>query len=137
MIVKKGTSGMTLIELVMAVVIGALIIIPLLGVFTFTLNKSNSLDVISTALNLANSKMEFVSQKSFNTLTTEAASSFGGNFSDYYGALEVHYVASSELNTSVDPTGTAYKWLQVTVTTPLQPGLNLQLRGLATDLTNP
>lgn len=129
----KNKSGFTLIELVMALVIGGIIIYPLLAIFITAPQKNPSMEAFNIALHLANCKLETASNKKFNSISSEGTASFGGNFNDYNSEVVVHYVASSEIEVSVDPAVTDYKWIKVRVTGANIPGGSVELTTLAAD----
>jgi prepilin-type N-terminal cleavage/methylation domain-containing protein len=109
-------KGFTLIELVMAIVIAGIIVVPLLNIFINVSTKNPTLEPLGIALHLAEGKMESLINKEFGNITAESLTPFGADFSDYNSEVIIHYVASTELETYVDPATTDYKWLKVKVT---------------------
>ena len=130
-------KAFTLIELVMAIVIAGIVLVPLLSIFVTSPIKNPRLDAFNMAIQLANGKMETVSSRSFNAISSEAVAAFGGNFGDFSSQVVVNYVSSTEPNVSVDPTVTNYKKIQVLVTTTNLPGASIDLTTLITDVSNP
>jgi prepilin-type N-terminal cleavage/methylation domain-containing protein len=128
--------GFTLIELIMAIVIGGIVVLPLMMMFVNASLKNPKLESVNLALNLAVGKMEAVTGKSFAYISSEAVTAIGGNYSDYNSQVIVHYVTSTDVQTSVDPTITSYKSVQVSITSSNFTG-SIDLFGLATDVSNP
>lgn len=132
----KKRRGMTLIEIIMAMVIAAIIIYPMLNIFIGSLSKNPAVEAVDIGLNLAQSKIEEVSSRSFGNIANEGPTSFGGNFTDYNYQVEVHYVSSAEPNTVVDPTVTSYKQVIVRVISGNLPAGSIVLKTLVTDASN-
>lgn len=130
---KKGFS---LIELVMAVVLAGIIIGPMIALFYNSTAKSPTTDYFDMAISLASSKMEETSNKKFSNIVSESSTPFSGSFSQFSSQVVVHCVASTEVEVSVDPTATNYKWIKVIVTSSVLPGGSIDLTNLATDVTN-
>lgn len=131
---KKGFS---LLELVMTIVIAGIIIFPLLNVFINAAAKNPTLEALGVALHLAEAKMESVSNKTFASITAEGVTPFvGGAFSGYNSEVIMHFVASTELETFVDPAETDYKWLKIKVTSSSFPG-TVELTTLVTNVPHP
>lgn len=129
-------KGFTLIELVMAIVIAGVIVVPLLNVFINTSTGNPSLEALNTALHLAEAKMESVSNKDFASIVSEGTAPFGGDFSAYNSEVVMHYVASSEIETFVDPVVTDYKWVKVKITSAKIQG-TIELTTLVSDVPYP
>lgn len=132
----KNKKSFTLIELIMAVVIGGIILYPLLGTFITATAKNPTADAFTAAVHLANYKMETVCNKAFGSISYEAQTAFGSDFSGYSSQVIVHYVTSAEPKVSVDPNATQYKWVKVVVISNNLPGGEIDLNTLVTDVTN-
>jgi len=132
----KNKKAFTLIELIMVVVIGGIVLYPLLGTFITATAKNPAADAFTAAIHLANYKMETVCNKTFGSISSEAQTAFGADFSGYSSQVTVHYVASAEPEVSVDPNATHYKWVKVSITSDNLPGGEIDLTTLVTDVTN-
>ncbi len=132
----RRRSGFTLIEIIMAMIIIGIVVLPLLSIFSNSLIRNNAPDTASVLLYLARSKMEKLSNMSFSAVSTEAQASFGGDFSSYKSEVEAHYVSAEALDVSVDPTQTGYKWIKVTATSDDYPNFQIELKSLVTDVSN-
>ena len=133
----KFKSGFTLIEIVMAIVIAGIVLIPLLNIFMTVPAKNPKLDAFIMAVELADGKMETVCNQTFSSIVAQPVTAVGGNFPDFSSQVVVNYVASTEPNVSVDPTVTEYKKIQVLVTSTLLPGGSIDLITLVNNVTNP
>jgi prepilin-type N-terminal cleavage/methylation domain-containing protein len=107
-------EGFTLVEVIMAVVIGGIILYSLLTVFITTTSRNTQLEAQSTALFLASGKLEEVSNQSFNLISSEGVTSFGGDFSGFSSSVEVSAVSAEALDTSV-ASSTGYKKIVVKI----------------------
>lgn len=132
----RHKRAFTLIELVMSVVIGGIIIYPMLTIFFNTSSKNPTADYLNMAVHLADSKMETVSNQRFDSIASQGVTAFSGDFSDFNSEVIVHYVDAGALETSVDPTQTAYKWIKVKITSNNLPASAVELSTLVTDLSN-
>jgi len=124
-------KGFTLIELVMTVVIASIAFYALLTVFINTTYQSVNLEALGMGLYLANGKLEELSNRSYGSITSEALSSFGGNFSDFSGLVEVDYVTAEALDVPVVSTIESYKRIKVIVIPP-----SIEVITLVTDKSN-
>lgn len=107
-------NGFTLIELIMAVVILGIVVLSVLNIFININFKNPKLEAVSTSLYLASAKLEEISNRNFNSITSESLTSFLGDFSDYNYSVQAAYVASQEIE-EVSLTPTSYKWIKVFV----------------------
>ena len=97
--------GFTLIELVMAVVIAAIIFISLATVLSMALWHTVKPEYYTVAAGLAAGEIDRVTNQKFSNVTSEAATAFAGNFSDYNHQVGVDYVNGADLTqVSVPPT---------------------------------
>ncbi|MDI6731760.1 MAG: type II secretion system protein [Candidatus Margulisbacteria bacterium] len=128
-------KGFTLVELIMAVVVAGIAVYALIGLFINTTSKNAGMEDVSIAAQLAEGKLEAVSSQSYDNISSEALSSFGGSFGDFYSQVIVINVASSELNTSVGAGDTGYKKITVYVSGGTLTS-SLEISTLATDVSN-
>lgn len=112
---KKKNSGLTLIELVLSIVIIAICFIPVAAIYQNVLNRLYMTRVTAVANALAEEKADEVLGEDFDDVTDESLTSFPSPFSDYSYEIIVHYVNFGALNTSVDPTETEYKNIEVRI----------------------
>jgi prepilin-type N-terminal cleavage/methylation domain-containing protein len=107
-------KAFTLIEVIMAVVIGGIVLYSLLTVFITTTSRNTQLESQSTALFLASGKLEEVSNQRFNLISSEGLTSFGGEFSSFSSLVEVSAVSAEALD-AVVAYATGYKKIVVSV----------------------
>lgn len=112
---NKNNKGLTLIELVLSIVIIAICFIPVATMYQQVLSKIYRSRVVTIAGALAEEKMDEVSGKNFLNINDEGPASFSNPFGDYSYEVVVHYVQPGNLNTSVDPTVTDYKNIEVRI----------------------
>ncbi|MFA6548525.1 MAG: prepilin-type N-terminal cleavage/methylation domain-containing protein [Candidatus Margulisiibacteriota bacterium] len=94
-------KSFTLVEVIMAVVIGGIVLYSLLTVFITATSRNTQLETLSTALFLANGKVEEISNQRFNLISSEALASFGGDFSNFSSSVEVYNVSAEALDTAI------------------------------------
>jgi len=114
----KHKKGYSLVELIIAVVLIGICILPVALVFQTVLAKNYRLTVITTAVSLAEDKMDEVLIQGYTIgggVGVVYSESFASPFDDYSYAVEVHNVEPPNLGTSVDPTDTGYKNVEVRV----------------------
>lgn len=109
------SKGFTLIEAIMAIVIIAIAFYALISIFFTVVPKIIDAEALAIATHLAEEKIEELMVKDFSGITSVSATSFGGDFSNYYYQIIVNYVSSEELDTVVDPTVTDYKRVKAQV----------------------
>lgn len=110
--------GFSLVELIIALVLLAIIMYGALAIFINSGVKGVNVEVFSVAQTLAEDKLEEVMSRDFGWVSSEAQTSFSGNLSSFSAQLIVSYVASGELNTGVvGPTD--YKKVTVQIRHPL------------------
>lgn len=114
----KIKAGFTLPELVISIVIINIAIISVALMYQVALRGSFNTKIMAVATVLLEEKAEEVLRLGYvgidNATTTNT--SFLDPFSDYQYQVTVHYVNNSSLDTSVDPTVTGYKNVEVRVT---------------------
>ena len=108
-------QSFTLIELIIVIIIGTVILIPTSVVVAKSLRNTFLPEHFTIASSLLEDRLEWVGNQRFNSVTDTGPTGFSGNFSDYSYEITVNYVDSSDLNTSVDPTVTEYKRVQITI----------------------
>lgn len=112
---RSKTPGFTLVEAVLATVVLAASFLGLSYVISNTTLFNVNVDISTTAILLANERMEITKARAFADIDDVSATSFGGNFATYSYQVEVDYVDPGDLNTPVvGPT--SYKRIVVTVT---------------------
>ncbi|MFA6432056.1 MAG: type II secretion system protein [Candidatus Margulisiibacteriota bacterium] len=97
----KNKPGFTLIETIMAIVIISILFYTLIAIFVTIIPRAQKLESIDKKIYLAQEKSEELLSRSFATIANVAATSFSGDFSNYYFSVDWTYVASTELNTAV------------------------------------
>ena len=112
MISQKGFS---LIELVLAIVIIGIVIIPTALRYQEAMHGSCQTKVLTIATGLAEDKMEESLGLGYSNVADESLTSFGSPFDDYGYQVTVHYVNEGAFDTSVDPTVTDYKSVEIQV----------------------
>lgn len=112
----KRKRGMTLIELVLSIIIIAVCLIPVSTMYNQVLSKIYKSRVMTTASALAEETMDQHLGKTFSGIANTVLTSFSSPFSDYSYQVVVNYVEAANLNTSVDPTVTQYKRVEVRIT---------------------
>ncbi|MBI4211801.1 MAG: hypothetical protein HY540_04105 [Deltaproteobacteria bacterium] len=126
--------GASLIEFILLLVIAAASIPPLLMGYVRIEEKHLQLMPINVATNLASGKMEeFIKGTSFADIVSEAQTNFGSPFAPYRYQVTVNYVNQNDLDTSVDPTVTAFKKVLVRVTHANIPDLAVEISSLVTN----
>ena len=108
-------KGFTLVELVMSIIIIAICAIPTALMFQQAAGKSFITRVTTVATALAEEKMEETLGLGFSGVTDSGPTAFSSPFSDYSYQVTVYYVQAADLNTSVSPTVTAYKNVEVRI----------------------
>ena len=111
----NSKRGFTLIELILSIVIIAIAFIPVSVIYQQVLSKVYVTRIISSANALAEGKMDEVLAQGFSGITNENETNFSSPFDSYSYEVEWHYVQPGSLNTSVDPTVTGYKNVEVRV----------------------
>lgn len=112
---RSKTLGFTLVEAVLATVVLAASFLGLSYVISNTTLFNINVDISTTAILLANERMEITKAGAFVDIDDVPATSFGGNFATYSYQVEVDYVEPGDLNTPVAGP-TSYKRIVVTVT---------------------
>jgi len=115
--------GFTLVELIVAIVIGAIILIPTSFVVVESVRNTFLPEYFTIASSLLEDRIEWVSGLRFNDLTDQGPTAFAGKFDNYFYQIAVNYVDSGELNTPVDPIKTDYKRAQIIISHPGFPDL--------------
>lgn len=111
----KNKKGMTLLELVLSIIIIAMCVLPLSVIYTQVLAKIYKSRVMTIASGLAEEKMDQATAKGYSGVVNESSTNFSSPFSSYSSQVVVNYVNAADLNTSVDPTVTEYKRVEVRV----------------------
>jgi len=98
---SQNEGGLTLIETVIGMAIMAVAFSILMWVFTNVTPRTAAVESLNKKAYLAQEKIEEFLARPFTLVTSQAATSFSGSFSDYQYQVVVNYVATSELNTPV------------------------------------
>lgn len=112
-------KGFTLIELVIATVIAAIILIPTSVVVVQSLRNTFFPEHFTVASSLLEDRIEWVNSLRFEDVDLlGTAGHFGAGFSDYSYKVVVTYVDADKLNGPFgpqDPQGTNYKRVDITI----------------------
>jgi len=108
-------KGFTLIELIISTVVLGLCVIPIALIHQEAMHGSYQTKVLTVATALAEEKMEETLILGFSGVASVASTSFASPFDDYSYQVTVHYVNGSDMDTSVDPTVTTYRNIEVQV----------------------
>ena len=111
---KKGLTGFTLVELVMAIVIAAIVLTPTSMVVYESLRNTFLPEHFTIASSLLQGEMERVSNLRFDNIINQGPTSYTGDFSEYSYQVFFYYVEPSDLNTE-SSVPTDYKRVQVSV----------------------
>ena len=112
-------NGFTLIELLISIVIFSICLVSVVVMFQQALYGGYDTRVLTIANFLAEEKMEEVLTLGYAGVTSVAATNFPSPFNSYTFEVAVHYVQPPDLDTSVDPTVTDYKNVEVKVVKPM------------------
>ena len=134
---KRHEAGFTLVEQIMAVVIGGVLFYSLSDAFLTSTVVATKDEFMAEALYLANGKLETVSSRSFSLVSSESLSAFPGSFTDFKSQVEITNVDSSSLDTSIGSASSGYKKVTVKVSSSSIEFGFLELSTLITDVTNP
>ncbi len=120
----KGITckGLTFIELIIVIIIGAVILVPLGAVVVQSVNKAFLPEHYTVSSGLLEGELERVSNLRFANVAAESGS-FTGDFSNYSYDVSFYYVTGSDLITP-SPTVTAYKRALVTISRSGFPSLS-------------
>jgi len=111
----KNKRGFSLIELVIAIVIISTCAIGVAIMFQEASSGSYIAVVMTVATALAEEKMEETLRLGYSSASSVSSTAFASPFDDYTYEVIVHYVDESDLDTSVDPTVTDYKNVEVQI----------------------
>lgn len=111
----RNKNGFSLVETILAVVLLAMSFLSICYLLSNTTLSNAEIDISTSAVLLAQQKMEEISAKDFDDIASIVQTNFPGNFSRYSSEVTVDYVNSTNLDTSVaGPTD--YKRIRVVVT---------------------
>ena len=119
----------------MFVIFGAITLYSLLLIFVSATTESVDSEALCVALYLANGKLESITSRSFDTITSEAQTSFTGSFNTYSSEVEVAYVSAEALDVPVVGTSESYKRVKVRVTQVFLP-VSIEVTTLVTGMSN-
>jgi len=120
----RGKNGFTLIELTLAVVISAIIIIPLAMVIAESAVNTLLPLHYQVASSLLEGELERVANLKFKDVDGEGPTSFTGDFSQYSYQVSYYYVDAGDLDTQSASPATAYKRAVITVGRPGFPSVS-------------
>lgn len=115
-------KGFTIIELVIALTIIAIVFYAFISIFSNLAPKDINARTLATGTHLINRTIEQTMLKNFTAITSTSATAFSAPFDQYYNQVIVNYVTTAELDT-LAPGTTPYKRVRVLVW-----GLNLPTR---------
>ncbi len=133
----RSEKGFSLVELIIAIVIGGVLFYSLLSMFANTTTNNAKDEFMVQALYLANEKLETVSSKPYSSVADESLISFPGSFNMFKSVVLISNVSSIDLDTNTGASTTGYKKITVRV---MSLGLNLgtvEVSTLITDIANP
>ncbi len=119
-------------EATMATVVIGIAFYTLIIVLGHMMWRNIDLEVAEKKLTLAKGKMEELTAQDFAFVASVSLTSFPGDFSAYSYEAIVNYVDAADLDTSVDPTVTDFKRVEVRVSYSLSGG-TLDLISLVAD----
>lgn len=97
----KNRSGFTMVELVIAVIVIAIVMYAVIAIFITSGVKGVNVDVFTVAQSLAEDKLEEATAQTFDDVTDEAQTNFSGELDDYSYEITVDYVSAEALDTVV------------------------------------
>jgi prepilin-type N-terminal cleavage/methylation domain-containing protein len=100
-LVAVPNYGFTLVELVVAIVLGAIILIPTSVVVVEAMMKSVNPEYFTTASFLLEQELERVENLRFSEVANQGPTAYTGNFSTYSYQVSFYYVNPGALNTQV------------------------------------
>jgi prepilin-type N-terminal cleavage/methylation domain-containing protein len=112
----RRTSAFTLIELIISIIVIAIAAIPVAVTYQRAMQGSVTARMLTVATALSEQKMEEALNLGFSNIANISLTSFASPFNDYAYQVIVYYVNAADLNTSVGPTATEYKRVEVRVT---------------------
>ncbi|HTY13039.1 MAG TPA: type II secretion system protein [Candidatus Omnitrophota bacterium] len=110
----KNNKGLTIIELLIAVVIIGIAFYALIKVFIVLAPRDVDARSLSVGTHLINRRIEEVTMKSFSNVSSESAAAFPAPFNAYTGQIIVDYVTTADVN-SVSASPTPYKRVKARV----------------------
>ncbi len=112
----RRKSGFTLVELIVSIIVISICFLSVALMYQEVLRGAFQTRMLSTATALAEEKTEEILSKGYSGVGNVVSTTFPSPFGGYSFQVTVHCVASGNLDTSVDPTATEYKNVQVKVT---------------------
>jgi type II secretory pathway pseudopilin PulG len=129
----KKERGITLVGLIIFLVVIGIALPPLLMIAYNSVENSVNNEMMLNSTSLAAEKMDDLKTLSFANLANTAGS-FTATFSQYSFSVSVNYVSPPNYDTSVNPTQTNYKRVEVTVNNNTLPDINAHLVTVITNL---
>lgn len=111
---NKQRLGFSLVELVIAVVVIAIVMYAVIAIFITSGFRGVNVEVFTVAQSLAENKLEEAVAQDFDDITAEAETSFGGELANYSYEITVDYVSGEALDTAVG-FATDYKRIRVAI----------------------
>jgi prepilin-type N-terminal cleavage/methylation domain-containing protein len=107
--------GLTLIELVMAIIIGAVILIPVSVVVVESVRNAFLPEHLTIASGLLEREIGRVTNLRFGDVDNDGPNAYTGNFSDYSYQVSYYYVDGGDLITLSGSPPTDYKRVTITI----------------------
>jgi prepilin-type N-terminal cleavage/methylation domain-containing protein len=111
----KIKKGLTLFELIIAIIIISICALSLAVMYQEAMRGNSTIKPMTIATALAEEKAEQVLGLGYSGVSNSGPTYFPSPFDEYSFQVIVHYVQASNLDTSVDPTQTSYKNVEIKV----------------------
>lgn len=132
---KKGRAAFSLIELVIAIVVSGIVIYSLLSVFITAAGRNVKMEAASIAFSLANSKMEEVSSRAYQAISSEALTSFGAGYPSFFWLVESTFVSAEAPDLPLG-SDAGYKKVAVYVSSANLPDSSIEVVTVVTDVSH-
>lgn len=110
----RTQRGFTIVELVITVVVLGILMYALISIFITAGFRGVNVDTFTVAQSLAENKLEEVSSRDFEAISSEAETNFSGDLDDYSYEFVVNYVTPEALNAATT-LETDYKRIKVLI----------------------
>jgi len=108
-------KGFSLIELIISIVVISICAISLATMYQEASRGSYKTEATTVATILAEDKLEETLMDGYSGVSSVGSTAFDSPFGDYTYQVTVNYVNAADLETSVDPTVTDYRTIEVQV----------------------
>lgn len=122
---SKFLTGFTIVELLMAIIIISICVIPVALMYQQATQGSYQTRVLTVATALAEEKMEEVLRLGYSGVSDIGLSNFPSPFADYSFQVDVDNVEAEDLDTSV-VNETGYKSVEVQVSHSVAPSVTVK-----------